>query len=95
MSARWTCLGAQKTYSMTAIAHIALLSDDGAYARPPTVPIAMIFPTTPPRYNGRRPTLSPKYHINGMMRSDRQKPPMLTSNAWMTGSPPRVRKYMF
>jgi hypothetical protein len=83
------------TYSMTAIAQIAALFEGGAYPRPPITAIAMMFPITPPRYRGRRPTLSPKYHVNGMMRRARQNPPILMSNAWITDSPPRVRKYMF
>lgn len=83
------------TNSRTAMAHIAPLSEDGAYPRPPITAMAMIFPKTPPRYNGRLPTLSPKYHVNGIIRRAKQKPPMLISNAWITGSPPKVRKYIF
>jgi hypothetical protein len=83
------------TYRKTATARIAPLSDEEAYPRPPKTAMAMILPTTPPRYNGRLPTLSPKYHVNGMIRRATQKPPMLISNAWITGSPPKVRKYIF
>ncbi len=80
---------------MMAIAQIAELFDGAAYPRPPMTAMAMMIPMTPPRYRGRRPTLSPKYHVNGMMMRARQKPPILMSKAWITGSPPRVRKYMF
>lgn len=83
------------TYSNTAIAHTAPMSEEGAYPSPPTTPKTTILPTTPTRYNGRLPSRSPKYHINGIISSASAKPPILMSKQRRIGSPAILKKYMF
>ena len=84
--------GRGKTNSRTATVHVAPLLDEGAYPSPPTTAIPIELPTTPTKYNGRRPSLSPKYHEQGMMSKAIPNPPILMSKQWIAGSPARIRK---